>query len=97
MAMPKLNVRNEDLLYAIGNKTRLKILLALWKAEKELTIYQICRLTGFGRSSVDRNIKILLGANLVTKKMYGEISLYTINIWSEELNALIEFFRKTRF
>jgi len=94
--MLKLDEGKKKLLKAIGNESRLKILIALWKSNQELTIYKICRFTGLGRNSVVRHVRNLVRSELVSKKIYGEIPLYTINKDNFELNALIDFFRKTR-
>ena len=74
-----LDESKKVLINAIGNESRLKILLVLWKSNQELTIYKICRFTGLGRSSVGRQIRNLVEWDLVSKKIYGEIPLYTIN------------------
>ena len=81
----------------IGNGSRLKIFLALLKSKDELTLYKICRLTGLKRKLVEYHILKLIVGELVLKKVYGQIPLYTINNESREANALIEFLTKTGF
>ena len=94
--MLRLNAAQKQLLEVIGNASRLKILLALWKHNKELRIYKICQFTGLGRSAVRRHIEVLVESGLVSKKLYGEIPLYSINEKNTVANALIEFFIKTK-
>jgi len=94
--MLRLSAAQKQLLKVIGNASRLKILLALWKYNKELRIYKICQFTGLGRSAVRRHIKVLIDAGLVSRKLYGEISLYSINISNSVVAALIEFFTKAK-
>lgn len=48
--MLKLDEEKKKFIDAIGNPSRLKILLVLWKSDKELTVYKICQRTGLGRS-----------------------------------------------
>jgi len=95
--MLKLDERQTTLLDAIGNTSRLKIFLALWKSKEELTVYKICQKTWLKRENVDYHLRKLIESKLVLRKVYGEIPLYTINRESGEANALIEFFIKTRF
>ena len=94
--MLKTDENKKKFLHAIGNEARLKILRALWKSDLELTIYKISRFTGLGRHSVVRHIQNLVERELVLKKVYGEIPVYTINKDKPEAKALIEFFRKVR-
>ena len=95
--MLRLNAAQKQLLEVIGNASRLKILLALWKYNKELRIYKICQYTGLGRSAVRRHVKILVDSGLVIKKVYGEIPLYAINVKNPIAAGLIRFFRIARF
>jgi len=55
-----------------------RALLALWKSDKELTVYKICQRIGLGRSSVAHHIQNLVETRIVAKRIYGEILLYTI-------------------
>jgi len=41
--MLRLSAAQKQLLEVIGNASRLKILLAFWKYNKELRIYKICQ------------------------------------------------------
>ena len=94
--MLKLSKDKQHLIHAIGNESRLKILLVLWKSDKELTIYKLCVFTGLSRGSIIRHIRTLVEIMLVLKKYYGEIPLYTLNMQSSDVKALLDFFRKTR-
>jgi len=92
----KFDERQTMLLDAIGNSSRLKIFLALWKSKEELTVYKISQKTWLKRESVDYHLRKLVESKLVLRKVYGVIPLYTINKESPEANALIEFFIKAR-
>ena len=95
-SMLNLDESKKQLINAIGNESRLKILLVLWKSNQELTVYKISRFTRLGRSSVVRHIHNLVKSGLVSREIYGEIPLYRINNDNPTINALIDFFRRTR-
>ncbi|MDH7564830.1 MAG: helix-turn-helix domain-containing protein [Candidatus Bathyarchaeota archaeon] len=90
--MLKLDGEKKRFIEAIGNPSRLKILLVLWKSDKELTVYKICRRTGVGRSAASRHLHNLVEVGLVSRRIYGEIPLYTVNRNDSRAMALIEFF-----
>jgi len=92
--MLKLDEEKRRFVNAIGNPSRLKIMLVLWKSDKELTVYKICQGTGLGRSVVSRQLHILVKNGLVSRKIYGEIPLYTFNQENLNARALVELFRK---
>jgi len=94
--MLKLDEEKKKFIVAIGNPSRLKILLALWKSDKELTVYKICQRTGLGRSAVARHLSNLAKIGLVSRKVFGEIPLYTINKSDFRTQAMIEFFAKAK-
>jgi len=94
--MLKLDEEKKRFIDAIGNPSRLKILLALWKSDKELTVYKICQRTGLGRSSTARHLRNLVETGLVSRTVFGEILLYTINKEDFKAKAIIEFFVKTK-
>lgn len=94
--MLKLDERQATLLDAVGNTSRLKIFLVLWKSKEELTVYRICRFTGLKRKLVDHHLPKLIESKLVLKRVYGEIPLYTVNRDGNEAKALIEFFKKLK-
>lgn len=94
--MLRLSEEQKRLINAIGNPSRLKILLVLWKAEIELTVYKICQRTGLGRSAVTRHLHKLVEIGLVSRKIYGEIPVYTIDRNDERVKNLIEFFNKMK-
>jgi len=93
--MLKLDEERKRFIDVIGNPSRLKILLVLWKSEKELTVYKICQRTGIGRSAASRHLRSLVDAELVSRRVYGEIQLYAVDRNSSRVNALVEFFAKT--
>ena len=64
--MLKLDEEKKKFIAAIGNPSRLKIMLILWKSDKELTVYKICQRTGLGRSAVTRHLGNLVDAGLIT-------------------------------
>jgi DNA-binding transcriptional ArsR family regulator len=94
--MLKLDEEKKRFIEAIGNPSRLKILLVLWKSDKELTVYKICQRTGLGRSSVARHLTNLVESGLVSRAVFGEIPLYTINKGDSRAKTIIEFFAKTK-
>jgi DNA-binding transcriptional ArsR family regulator len=92
--MLKLDEEKKRFIEAIGNPSRLKILQVLWKSDKELTVYKICQRTGLGRSAAARHLLKLLDAEVVSKRIYGEIPLYSINGKNLRARAVVEFFSK---
>jgi len=92
--MLKLGENDKTFIETIGDSSRLKILLALWKSGEELRVYKICRFTGLGRSSVRRHLDKLVESGLVSRKIYGEIALYSINKNYPKANALARFFKE---
>jgi len=94
--MLKLNEEKKRFIEAIGNPSRLKILLVLWKSDKELTVYKICQRTGLARSAVSRHLRNLVETGLVYRNIYGEIPLFTINREDSKGRAVVQFFAKTR-
>jgi len=94
--MPKLDEEKKRFIEAIGNPSRLRILLVLWKSDKELTVYKICQRTGLGRSAVARHLNNLVESQLVSRRIYGEIPLYAINKKDSRAMAIVELFTKIR-
>lgn len=94
--MLKLDEDEKKFIEAIGNPSRLKILLILWKSEKELTVYKICQRTGLGRSAASRHLGNLVENGIVLRRIYGEIPLYTLNKESSKGKALMDFFSKAK-
>jgi len=92
--MLKLGEDDRKFIETIGHPSRLKILLTLWKSGQELRVYKICLITGLGRSSVRFHLNKLVEDGLVTKKIYGEVILYSMNIDNPRANALVNFFKK---
>lgn len=95
--MLKLDDEKKRFIEAIGNPSRLKILLVLWKSDKELTVYKICQRTGLGRSAVTRHLQNLIETGLVVKEVYGEIPLYAINRDESKASALMDMFVRIKF
>jgi DNA-binding transcriptional ArsR family regulator len=94
--MLKLDEEKKKFIEAIGNPSRLKILLVLWRSEKELTVYKICQRTGLGRSAVARHLLMLVNAGLVSRRVYGEIPVYALNIDESRVRGIVDFFVKTK-
>jgi len=84
------------LIDALGNRARLKILITLARSSTPLTIYKIGRYSGLGRSTINRNIGILVEAKLVERMLYGEIPLYKLNLESGDVKALVTAFREMK-
>jgi len=91
-----LSEKNQRFIEVVGNASRIKILLALWRSGEELRVYRICRQTGLERSSARRHLDNLVDNGLVNKKIYGQIALYSVNKDNPRLNALVTFFKETR-
>jgi DNA-binding transcriptional ArsR family regulator len=94
--MLKLDEEKKRFIEAIGNPSRLRILLVLWKSDKELTVYKICQRTGLGRSAVARHLDNLVESQLVFRRIYGEIPLYSIRKENFKASALTDFFAKIK-
>ena len=94
--MLKLDEEKKRFIEAIGNPSRLKILLVLWKSDKELTVYKICQHTGLGRSAVARHVLMLVNAGLVSRRIYGEIPVYALNTDEPRVRGMADFFVKTK-
>ena len=94
--MLKLDEEKKRFIEAIGNPSRLKILLVLWKSDKELTVYKICQRTGLGRSAVARHLLKLVDVGLVSRRIYGEIPVYVLNTDEPKVRGIVDFFVKTR-
>jgi len=95
--MLKLDEEKKTFIEAIGNPSRLKILLVLCKSDKELTVYKICQRTGLGRSAVSRHLRSLVEVGLVSRRIYGEIPLYGIDRNDSRAIVLVEFFAGIKF
>jgi len=94
--MLKLDEEKKRFIEAIGNPSRLRILLVLWKSDKELTVYKICQRTGLGRSAVARHLNNLVDSQLVSRRIYGEIPLYCINQEDLKARALTDFLARIK-
>jgi len=94
--MLKLDEEKKKFIEAIGNPSRLKILLVLWKSDKELTVYKICQRTGLGRSAVSRHLHNLIQKGPVSRRVFGEIPLYTINRDESRARALMDLFARIK-
>lgn len=91
----RLDEEKERLLGVLASKSRLKILAALWKASgKELTAHKISQSSGLRKKTVYRQLPQLVETRLVSKKTYGTICLYALNMESREAEALTKFFIK---
>lgn len=94
--MLRLSDDEKRFIDTVGDPSRLKILLALWKSDQELRIYKICQFTGLGRSSVRRHLNNLVESGLVTRKIYEQIVLYSISKGNPKANALASFFKEAK-
>ncbi len=94
--MTESRSHEETLIDALGNRARLKILLTLARSSAPSTIYKIGRYSGLGRSTINRNIGMLVKARLIERTLYGEIPLYKLNLESDDVQALIKAFREMK-
>ena len=91
--MIRLDERKERLLGILASKSRLKILAVLWKASgKELTAHKISQSSGLKKKTVYHQLPQLVESRLVSKKTYGTICLYALDLESREAEALTKFF-----
>jgi DNA-binding transcriptional ArsR family regulator len=58
-------------------------------------MYKISKFTGIDRKTIRRHIIKLVENNLVSKKDYGTLVLYSLNEDNPRLNVLITFFKKS--
>ena len=85
------------ILTIIGNESRLRILLALAKhLSDSLTVYKIAKFSGLERKVIRPHLRKLVEAELVQAKMYGPISVYTLNKESTPVQRLMDLFNDSR-
>jgi DNA-binding transcriptional ArsR family regulator len=85
------------LLKIIGNESRLRILLALAKhLGDSMTVYKIAKFSGLERKVIRVHLPKLVEAELVQTKMYGPISLYSLNRESTPVRHLMGLFSDSR-
>jgi DNA-binding transcriptional ArsR family regulator len=85
------------LLKIIGNESRLRILLALAKhLGDSITVYKIAKFSGLERKVIRAHLPSLIEAELVQTKMYGPISLYSLNRESTPVQHLMNLFSDSR-
>ncbi len=85
------------ILTIIGNESRLRILLALAKHLSEsLSVYKIAKFSGLERKVIRPHLRRLVEAELVQAKMYGPISVYSLNKESTPVQRLMDLFNDSR-
>ena len=85
------------ILTIIGNESRLRILLALAKhLSDSLTVYKIAKFSGLERKVIRPHLRKLVEAELVQAKMYGPISVYSLNKESTPVQRLMDLFNDSR-
>ena len=85
------------ILTIIGNESRLRILLALAKhLSDSLTVYKIAKFSGLERKVIRPHLRKLVEAELVQAKMYGPISVYSLNKESTPVQRLMDLFDDSR-
>lgn len=85
------------LLKIIGNESRLRILLALAKhLGDSMTVYKIAKFSGLERKVIKTHLPKLVEAKLIQTKMYGPISLYSLNRESTPVRHLMDLFNDSR-
>jgi DNA-binding transcriptional ArsR family regulator len=87
----------ELLLKALGNESRLRILLTLASRKgEELTVYKIAKFGRMKEDVVRKNLLQLIEARLVERRIYGYISLYKLNEENLIVQKLLDFFTESR-
>jgi DNA-binding transcriptional ArsR family regulator len=85
------------ILTIIGNESRLRILLALAKhLSDSLSVYKIAKFSGLERKVIRPHLRKLVEAELVQAKMYGPISVYSLNKESTPVQRLMDLFDDSR-
>ncbi len=85
------------ILTIIGNESRLRILLALAKhLSDSLSVYKIAKFSGLERKVIRPHLRKLVEAELVQAKMYGPISVYSLNKESTPVQRLMDLFNDSR-
>ena len=85
------------ILTIIGNESRLRILLALAKhVSDSLSVYKIAKFSGLERKVIRPHLRKLVEAELVQAKMYGPISVYSLNKQSTPVQRLMDLFNDSR-
>jgi DNA-binding transcriptional ArsR family regulator len=85
------------ILTIIGNESRLRILLALAKhVSDSLSVYKIAKFSGLERKVIRPHLRRLVEAELVQAKMYGPISVYSLNKESTPVQRLMDLFNDSR-
>ncbi len=85
------------ILTIIGNESRLRILLALAKhVSDSLSVYKIAKFSGLERKVIRPHLRKLVEAELVQAKMYGPISVYSLNKESTPIQRLMDLFNDSR-
>lgn len=82
----------------LGNESRLRILLALARHEREgsLTVYKLAKVSGLERKVIQANLRPLVAADWVGVKSYGPIHVHYLRRDHFVVSALLEFFRHVR-
>ena len=65
-----------ELFRIFGDSTRIKILFALFRSEKNVT--QICEAIDMNQSAVSHQLKILKTAKLITSRREGKSMIYSL-------------------
>ena len=93
----RMTHRRAPILTIIGNESRLRILLALAKhLSDSLTVYKIAKFSGLERKVIRPHLRKLVEAELVQAKMYGPISVYSLNKESTPVQRLMDLFDDSR-
>jgi len=71
-------MNNKNLFYALSSETRIKIIKIL--VNKEIHLSQLSRELNISKPVVSRHIKILEKANLIKRKIIGNVHLLSANL-----------------
>jgi len=72
-----MKCKSYDFFSVVGNKTRWKIIKALYK--HEMTVSQICETLEEEQSKVSHSLRTLLDCNVVFSKRQGKNIIYSLN------------------
>ncbi len=85
--------RAEELLKALGNPVRLRVILALEELG-EATLYRISSRTGVKRTRLRRHLETLVSSGICLRKVHGDVLLYSLNLKDEGVKTFVEALRE---
>jgi ArsR family transcriptional regulator len=91
---------SKDVLVALGDETRLHILLEMLKADSQqpscqgMRVGQICRISNLSRPALSHHIGILKAAGIIKCHRQGSMNFYYLDAKDTKLNVVIKALSK---